>query len=264
MRASLQHCGRIGSVRGWSVPRREETALKRRVSNPQRTALFVWALLTLLSASPIARGQSRPAWSADAVLKELDISAKGFRSVTADVERTKVTVVVNDKSTETGQVFVRRDDKMRIELTKPDPRTILRNGDKIYIYNPRAKRVEEFDLGKHRALVGQFQLLGFGTPGSELKKSYLVTFLGEDSLDKRKVLLLELTPKDEKVRNQISKIHLWLDAASWLPVQQKFFETGSGDYFIFHYTNLVRNPKLPDSRFKPDWPEGVEVIKPRG
>ena len=127
-----------------------------------------------------------------------------------------------------------------------------------------AKRVEEFDLGKHRALVGQFQLLGFGTPGSELKKSYLVTFLGEDSLDKRKVLLLELTPKDEKVRNQISKIHLWLDAASWLPVQQKFFETGSGDYFIFHYTNLVRNPKLPDSRFKPDWPKGVEVIKPRG
>ena len=216
----------------------------------------------MLPALPVLRGQARPNWTAESVLKELDKSAKDFRSLSGEVERTKVTVVVNDKSTETGQVFVRRDDKLRIELTKPDPRTILRNGDKFYIFNPKAKRVEEYDLGKHRALVGQFQLLGFGTPGSELKKSYLVTLQGEDTLDKRKVVLLELTPKDEKVRNQISKIHLWLDPANWLPLQQKFFETGSGDYFIFHYTNLVRNPKLPDSRFKPDWPKGVEVVKP--
>ena len=232
--------------------------------NSRALTLLAGFLSILPGVLTSIRAQSRQAWTADSILKELDRASKDFRGVSAEVERTKVTVVVNDKSIETGQVFVRRDDKMRIELLKPDPRTILRNGDKIYIYNPRAKRVEEYDLGKHRALVGQFQLLGFGTPGSELKKSYLVTWLGEDSLDKKKVLLLELTPKDEKVRNQISKIHLWLDAASWLPVQQKFFETGSGDYFIFHYTNLVRNPKLPDTRFKPDWPKGVEIIKPRG
>ena len=238
--------------------------LRVRTQFAWRIGVLALTLLVFLSVPPELRGQARPAWTAESVLKELDKSAKGFRSLSAEVERTKVTVVVNDKSAETGQVFVRGDDKLRIELTKPDPRTILRNGDKIYIYNPRAKRVEEFDLGKHRALVGQFQLLGFGTAGSELKKSYLVTLLGEDTLDKRKVLLLELTPKDEKVRNQISKIHLWIDPTTWLPLQQKFFETGSGDYFIFHYTNLIRNPKLPDSRFKPDWPKGVEVVKPRG
>ncbi len=223
-----------------------------------------WLLASLGAARPASLGPNQSAWTTDAVLKQLDTAAKEFHSLTADLERTKVTVVVNDRSTETGQILVRHDDKMRIELTQPDPRTILRDGNALYVFNPKIKRVEQYDLGKHRALVDQFLLLGFGTSGSELKKSYLVTLLGEETLDKQKVILLELTPKSDEVRNQVSKIHLWIDQSTWLPAQQKFFETGSGDYFIIRYTNVVRNIKIPDSRFKPHWPKGTAKIKPQG
>jgi len=211
-----------------------------------------------------ASGQNQTNWTTDAVLRQLDSAAKEFRSLSADLERTKVTVVVNDRSTEAGQIFVRRDDKMRIELTQPDPRTILRDGNELYVFNPKIRRVEQYDLGKRRALVDQFLLLGFGTSGSDLKKSYLVTVLGEEMLDRQKVVLLELTPKADEVRNQISKIHLWIDQSTWLPAQQKFFETGSGDYFIIRYTNVVRNINISDSRFKPHWPKGTTKIKPQG
>jgi outer membrane lipoprotein-sorting protein len=209
-------------------------------------------------------GQNQTPWTLETILKQLDVEAKGFRSLSADLERTKVTAVVNDRSTDAGQIFVRRDDKMRIELSRPDPRTILRNGDELYVFNPKTKRVEQYNLGKHRVLVDQFLLLGFGTSGANLKKGYLVTLLGEDVLDKTKVVLLELTPKSDEVRNKISKIHLWIGEATWLPAQQKFFETGSDDYFIVRYTNLVRNTKIPDSRFKPHWPKGTSKIKPQG
>lgn len=208
--------------------------------------------------------QAKTTWTLDAVLKQLDAEAKSFRSLTANIERTKVTMVVNDRSVESGRIFVRRDDKMLIELTQPDLRTVLRNGDRLYLFNPRLKRVEEYNLAKHRALVDQFLLLGFGSSASDLKKGYLVTLMEEESLDKKKTLLLELTPKSEKVRNQIAKIHLWIDEATWLPVQQKFFETGSGDYFVIHYTNIARNPHIPDSQFKAQWPKGVTKIKPEG
>ena len=222
------------------------------------------ALLVLLTAPRVAlAGPNQTAWTIDAVLKQLDASAKEFRSLAADVERTKVTVVVNDRSTETGQILVRRDDKMRIDLTQPDRRTILRDGNALYVYNPKIKRVEQYDLSKHRELVDQFLLLGFGTSGADLKKSYLITVLGEDMLDKQKVILLELTPKSEEVRNQVSKIDLWIDESTWLPAQQKFFETGSGDYFIIRYTSVVRNVKIHDSRFKPHWPRGTTKIKPQ-
>jgi outer membrane lipoprotein-sorting protein len=200
----------------------------------------------------------------EGVLKQLDTQAGDFHSLTADLERTKVTVVVNDKSTESGKIFVRRDDKMRIELTLPDPRTILRDGDDFYIYNPKIHRVEEYNLGKKKSLVDQFLLLGFGTPGSELKKSYSIALQGEETLDGRKVVLLELLPKSDDVKNQLSKIQLWIDESTWLPAQQKFYETGSGDYFIIQYKNIARNVRIADAEFKPHWPHGTSRVKPQG
>jgi outer membrane lipoprotein-sorting protein len=97
-----------------------------------------------------------------------------------------------------------------------------------------------------------------------LKKNYLVTVQGEEILDKQKTVLLELTPKSDEVRSQVSKIQLWIDEATWLPAQQKFFETGSGDYFVIRYTNVIRNTRISDSRFKPRWPRGTTKIKPQG
>jgi outer membrane lipoprotein-sorting protein len=203
-------------------------------------------------------------WTLDNILKQMDGQAATFHSLTADLERTKVTVVVNDKSTESGQISVRSDGKMRIEVTQPDARTILRDGDNFYIYNPKIHRVEEYDLGKKKSVVDQFLLLGFGTSGSSLKDSYTVTLQGEETLDNRKVLRLELLPKTDDVRKQLSKILLWLDESTWLPVQQQFFETGSGDYFIIRYRNINRNVRIPDNEFKPHWPHGTTKMQPQG
>lgn len=207
--------------------------------------------------------QARGSWSLDSILAQLDAEARDFHSLAADVERTKVTVVVNDRSTEIGTIAV-RGDKMLLEMKTPDPRTILRTGDSLFVYTPGLKRVEEYNLGKNRTLVDQFLLLGFGTDSKEMQRGYLVTLLKEDKIDDRKTIELELTPKLGAVRAQISKIQIWLDESSWLPVQQEFYESGSGDYSIVRYSKVVRNPGLPDSQFKPHWPKGTERIKPQG
>src|SRR6266403_1161582 len=186
-----------------------------RVSRVFRRTVLVCAAAVIAAFTAFAGWSSSQQYSGtlESVLKQLDIQAGDFHSLTAELERTKVTVVVNDKSTESGKIFVRRDDKMRIELTQPDPRTTLQ---------------------------------------------------GEESLDNRKVVLLELLPKSDDVRNQLSKIQLWIDESTWLPAQQKFFETGSGDYFIIQYKNIARNVRIPDSEFKPHWPHGTTRVKPQG
>ncbi|MHB8542298.1 MAG: LolA family protein [Candidatus Acidiferrales bacterium] len=227
---------------------------------------FTWmfllvATLAIAPARTFARLQEHERMTLDAVLHDLDGEAKDFHSLTADIERTKFTVVVNVKSTERGVIWV-RGDKMRLDLKTPDPRTILRAGDNLYIYNPGLKRVEEYNLGKHRELVDQFLLLGFGSSGRDLRKGFLVTLLGEPVLGHQKTALLELTPKSSRVRNQISKIHLWLDEASWEPIQQKFFETGTNDYFVVRYSHITRNASIPESRFKPRWPKGTQKLRP--
>jgi len=198
----------------------------------------------------------------DAILKQLDRSAKNFRSLSADVERTKVTVVVNDRSTEAGTLLV-RNDKMLLQMNAPDSRTILRNGDSIYIYTPGLNQVEEYDLGKNRDLADEFLLLGFGTSGNELRKGFQIKYAAEDTIDGKKDALLDLTPRSAAVLRQFSKIQIWLDETTWLPDQQQFTENG-GDYLIIRYTKVVRNPDIPDSKFKPHWPKGTEKVKPQG
>jgi outer membrane lipoprotein-sorting protein len=210
-----------------------------------------------------ASAQENPGWTTASVLERIDKAASDFRSLTADIEQLKYTDVVKDTSTETGKIFVRRDQKMRIELTNPDPKTILRTGDSLFIYTPKINRVEEYNLGKNRSIVDQYMRLGFGTKAQDLQKSYDITLLREDELDHHKTVLLELTPKSEDIRKQITKIQMWVDQSSWLPIQQKFLEAGGGDYFLVKYSNMIKNLKVPDSKFKPDWPKNATRIKPR-
>ncbi len=230
----------------------------------KRLGLLCTLPLLLYSAgafrAPAAQASAN--WTIEGVLGMMDKSAQDFHTLTADIEHIKYTAVVKDTSTETGHIFVRRDEKMRIEIANPDLRTILRTGDSLFVYNPKINRVEEYDLGKNRSLVDQYVLLGFGTKSDNIKKSYLVSVLGEEELDHKKTVVLELTPKSDQVRNQITKIQMWVDEASWLPIQQKFFEAGSGDYFLFHYVNAMKNLKIGDGKFKQDWPKSVSHVKP--
>jgi len=226
---------------------------------------ILFALLGLCYAAGGLRTRAAQAtanWTIEGVLGLMDRSAQDFHTLTADIEHIKYTAVVKDTSAETGHIFVRRDEKMRIEIAKPDLRTILRTGDSLFVYNPKINRVEEFDLGKNRSLVDQYVLLGFGTKSDNIKKSYLVSVVGEEELDHKKTVVLELTPKSDQIRNQIIKIQMWVDEASWLPIQQKFFEAGSGDYFLFHYINAIKNLKIGDGKFKQDWPKSVSRVKP--
>jgi len=226
---------------------------------------ILFALLGLCYAAGGLRtraAQTTANWTIEGVLGLMDRSAQDFHTLTADIEHIKYTAVVKDTSAETGHIFVRRDEKMRIEIAKPDLRTILRTGDSLFVYNPKINRVEEFDLGKNRSLVDQYVLLGFGTKSDNIKKSYLVSVVGEEELDHKKTVVLELTPKSDQIRSQIIKIQMWVDEASWLPIQQKFFEAGSGDYFLFHYINAIKNLKIGDGKFKQDWPKSVSRVKP--
>ena len=229
-----------------------------------RFSLFFLFLIVIFAASvtPPSPAQGAPP-TTDSVLAMMDKSAQDFHTLTADIEHIKYTDVVKDTSTETGKLLVRRDEKMRIEFFKPDRRTILRTGDALFVFTPKINRVEEYDLGKNRDLVDQYVLLGFGTKSENVRKSYLVAVLGETELDHKKTVQIELTPKSDQMRKQIAKIQMWIDEASWLPIQQKFFESGSEDYLIFHYTNVMKNLKIGDNQFKQDWPKSAIRTKPR-
>ena len=229
----------------------------------RRTALYALFFLLGIPGTIFAdgRGQTPAKFSLQYVLDMMDKSADDFKSLTAALEHVTYTALVKDTSTESGEVYVRKDAKLRIDFINPDPRTIIRNGDNLYIYTPKINRVEEYNIGKNRALADQYLALGFGTRSENLKKNYEVALVGEEELDGQKMAVIDLTPHSDEVRKQITKIRMWVDEASWLPVQQKFVEAGSGDYFLSRYKNVMKNLKIGDGKFKADWPKGTKVEK---
>jgi outer membrane lipoprotein-sorting protein len=229
----------------------------------QKFLLCAVIALCVLACRSYASAAQNANWNVDSVLAMMDKSAGDFRTLTANVEYIKYTAVVKDSSSETGQIFVRRDQKMRIDFTKPDPRTILRTGDSFFIYTPKIKRVEEYNLGKDRTTVDQYLSLGFGTKSQVVRRNYDVTLTGQEDVESRKTFLLELTPKSPDVRKQITKVQMWIDPSSWLPLQQKFFLAASDDYLLIKYSGMMKNLKINDSKFKPDWPKDVARVKPR-
>jgi outer membrane lipoprotein-sorting protein len=196
------------------------------------------------------------------ILSDTNEAAKRLKTVTANMDYTKVTVLVDDKSTESGQLFFRKGKttEIRIAFDKPESKILLFRRNKGEIYLPKINQIQEYDLGQKSDMVQQFLLLGFGTDTSELRKAYNIKYIQEDDLEGDATVLLELSPRTATVATQIAKIQIWVNEESWLPAQQKFFESG-GDYLIAHYSSVKVNKVLHGSDFELNAAPGAKYVK---
>jgi len=223
--------------------------------------LFLAALLCTFSIP--ARATTRPVSD---VLARMDEASPSFKGMTAKVKRLTHTAVLNDTSEETGTVSILKagpkDMRMLIELTQPDPKSYSFQDRKAQIYYPKMQQVEIYDLGKHGKLVDQFLLLGFGTSGKELAKSYNVRVLGDENIDGKKAVKLELTPKSEEAREHIKKVEIWLAENGEYPLQQKIYQS-SGDHYVFTYSDVKLNPGLTAESVALKLPKNVRKVTPQ-
>ena len=232
--------------------------------NMNRLFGFLAALFLCLDGRcSTALGQDAVTPETRRVLASIDQAGKRLTDLTADIKQTKVTLVVNDTSTETGKLFLKRlknGNRTKLEYEKPEIKTLLIDNGKVLIYEPKIKRLQEIDLGKNRAQA-EFLLTGVGQSSANLTNTYDVKFLKEEVINGVKTSLLELKPKSGKVSAMFTQIWLWIDPATGLPNQTRLTES-SGDYLTFQLENIKINPKLSDKTFKLDVPSDVQKIKP--
>ncbi len=227
------------------------------------SALAMLSAMSSLPAVPRIRHRKLAPDLAE-ILSRMNDTAKHLKTVSANLEYTKVTVLVNDKSTQSGQLYFHKSKtpEILIKFEKPDAKTILFKKNRAEIYVPKTNQIQEYDLGQHSGLVQQFFLLGFGTEIGDLKKSYDLKYLTEEDLEGDTTAVLQLTPRRSSVESQLSKIDLWVSEESWIPVQQKFYEP-DGDYFIARYKAVKVNRQIPTSTFRIEASPGAKRVKMR-
>jgi outer membrane lipoprotein-sorting protein len=218
------------------------------------------ALLAAVSlAAPAAE-------SLAAVQARMDKSAAVFSTLTAKVKKVSFTAVIKDTSSETGTFMIKKvkagDVRVRMEMEKPDPRSIALTRKKYEIFLPKINTVQEYDLSQYGRLVDQFLLLGFGTPVRDITKSYDMVVTGQENIDGRPTTRIELRPKLASVKEHLKLVEIWIPLNDGNPIQQKFLQP-SGDYTLSTYSDVKINPLLKDADVQLTLPKNVKREKPQ-
>lgn len=189
----------------------------------------------------------------EGVLATMDATAAKFRNVQASFTWTMFNSVINDiAEKQTGTIYLRRNERetqMAADIVTPEKKQVLFSAGKIQLYQPKLDTVDVYDASAHREEFETFLVLGFGSSGSDLQKSFDVKYVGMEKAGGVDAEKLELTPKSENVKKQFSQILLWIDPKTGLSVQQKLIQPNA-DYRLAEYSQIQLNQKISDKVFK--------------
>jgi outer membrane lipoprotein-sorting protein len=213
-----------------------------------RLRLSTTLLLIPVWATPVTPATPK---DVEPILARMDKAAGKFRTMAAHVTNVTHTDVLNENSTETGSVVMKKvqagEVQGLIEFLAPDKRTIAFEKRRLRIYYPRTNTVQEWDLGKHGEQLDQFLMIGFGTSGTSLAKDYTMSVLGADTVtgfEGKQTIRLRLIPKTDEAREYVKQLELWIpEMGDPYPIQEKI-SAPSGDYRLVTYSGLQINVPL--------------------
>ncbi|HKN18054.1 MAG TPA: outer membrane lipoprotein carrier protein LolA [Candidatus Sulfotelmatobacter sp.] len=223
---------------------------------------FLWlAVLSLSSAA-----QDKAPVTVDSVLETMDATAAHFQTAQADFVWDQYQKVVDETDTQKGTVYYRRSGQqieMMADIKEPDRKYVLYKEGKLQVYQPKIEQVIEYSAGANHSEIESYLVLGFGGSGQDLKKSFDVTFQGEETIDNIATAKLQLIPKSEKVRNYFSEAYLWIDLSRGVSIQQKFMQ-GQGDYRLAKYSAVNLHAKIGNDVFRLKTTSKTKTLSPRG
>ena len=213
---------------------------------------FVRRIL-LLSLTLALTAAAAPDTDLENVLTKLDETAAKFRSVQAKFTWTMFNAVINDVAeTENGTIYFRRNAKetqMAAYIEKPDTKQVTFAEGKISVYQPNTATMDVYNATAHREEFETFLVLGFGSGGQEMRKSFDINYGGQEKIDGVDTAKLELVPKSDKIKQHFTQIILWIDSQRGISIQQKIMQA-NGDYRLAKYSDIQLNQKIADKVFK--------------
>ena len=215
-------------------------------------------VLMLAGALAVICGTASFAYGADdsmqAVFARMDRTSLAFKWMTASVQKTAYTAVIDESSTENGKIMVLRarphELKIRFDFEPPDAKQVTIDGTRAEIYYPKTNSTQTVVIGKQsKPMVEQLLLLGFGSTSQELQSAYTVRCLGAETAAGEPAHRLELTPKDKEMLQHFRKIDLWIADSNGIAVQQKFSEPGR-NYNMAVFTHIDLQTRITEADLK--------------
>src|SRR5215469_5392003 len=107
-------------------------------------------LSSTLAVALLCAGMGLEAASLEQALKHMDQNAATFKSMTANVRWVSYVAVIKEENSSAGTLRMKRakrDVRVVVEFTTPEPKSVAVVGTKVELYYPKMKTVEEHNLG---------------------------------------------------------------------------------------------------------------------
>ena len=217
-----------------------------------RPAMVLAGTLVALCGMPF--GASSAGDPLRAVFARIDRASLSFKWMTANVQKTAYTAVIDESTTESGKIQVLRprphELKIRFDFEPPDAKQVLIEDSKAEIYYPKTNSTQAVVIGRqNKPMMEQLLLLGFGSSSQDLQTGYSVRYIGPETAAGEAAQRIELTPKDKEMLQHFRKIELWIGDSSGIAVQQKFYEPGK-NYNLAVFTHIDLQTRISEADLK--------------
>jgi outer membrane lipoprotein-sorting protein len=230
-------------------------------------AKTLWLAAAIFLCLGMGWAQAPASGDLNHVLMQLDAAAAKFHSAKANFQWDQFERVVSSTDTQTGVVYFEGSGTgTRVALDvetadgQPAKKTIVYSNGVAQFFQPQIDQLTVFHAGEKQTQWESYLTLGFGGSGSDLKKSWDITYQAMETMDGVQTAKLDLVSKDATVRANVSHVTIWVDPTRAVSLKQILYEP-SGDTRTSYFRNIEYNKKISPSVFKIKTDSKTQVVQ---
>jgi len=220
--------------------------------------IIPFTVIILIGLSAVCLAQENP--KLKRVLDKLDRLNSEVRTFQAELIQTKwIKLLQEMDEPEKGKIMFKKISDgflLRKEIEEPGNAILVVSPTEITIYYPKKNQAVRRSLENHR---DRYAGVGIGTSSEELKRNFDISFVKDEVIEEQVYHIIELLPTNPKIKDYFSKLILWVDAETGIPMQQRIEEL-NGDRTIIQFFKVRINKKIKDKNFEIKLPRDVEYI----
>ncbi len=217
---------------------------------------FLLVILLFIAAHPVSAADALSASERSTVLARLAAIHRRNPGMTASFVEKKTSRLLKDPLVTSGTIAFKAPDKFRRNVTGNSPSLSVCDGRTLWIYYPKFKEAERYELGSRGFFDDALAALTVGLSFEDVEDYYRL-----QAYPDRAGYRMVLTPRSRKLRRVITQLTIYLN--SDMQVRRTDAILPKQDTVVTDYRNVQRR-SIPDSTFKFHPPAGTNVTRPLG
>lgn len=205
-------------------------------------------------APPLAAAPAGGRQDANEILRRVEQTAAGVRTLEADFTQTLRVPLLNSDQTSTGKLYQRKPDRFLMRFTEPAGDVMVADGRYFWIYYPSSDRTQVVrtsiaEGGEQADFQRQFL--------SNATDRFVATLNGVEAVGGRPAWALTLVPKRE---SPYKVIRIWVDREDYLVRRFEMTEENNSVRRV-ELRNLKINQPVADALFTFTPPPGTHIFE---